>query len=360
MGVRRRIFRARIGEKCDKRWSGICYVSIYSRRSGQMLYSIGIEQMETFLGKLAFQVSPHTARRAHDVLRKMLQDAKRWAYITENPAWDAERPRPPHREMHVLSIEEASRLIREMPAPWRPLVLTALLTGCRWGELAGLLWTDADLDSRRLHVRRQIAANTTEPAAPKSRRGIRTIDLLPPVRQALLDLPQRGTLVFPGARGGSLDHHNFMHRVWSPTIRALGLRVRFHDCRHFFASLLLAWDEPLLYAAGQLGHASADITLRVYGHLIQEGRRLDREETLRRFAEAFRPGATELRPNLSQPAAEEETGRGPEPTSHLRHRRSLLVETSGFEPPTPSLRMNPRPETCDPASDPEGDEYNGA
>lgn len=49
---------------------------------------------------------------------------------------------------------------------------------------------------------RQIAANTTEPAAPKSRRGIRTIHLLPPVREALLDLPQRGMLVFPGARGG--------------------------------------------------------------------------------------------------------------------------------------------------------------
>ncbi len=150
----------------------------------QMLYSIGIEQVETFLGRLASQVSPHTARRAHDVLRKMLQDAKRWTYITENPAWGAERPRPPHREMHVLSIEEASRLIRGMPTPWRPLVLTALLTGCRWGELAGLLWTDVDLDSSRLHVRRQIAANTTEPAAPKSRRGIRTIHLLPPVREA--------------------------------------------------------------------------------------------------------------------------------------------------------------------------------
>jgi integrase len=110
--------------------------------------------------------------------------------------------------------------------------------------------------------------------------------MLEPVKQALLDMPRRERLIFLGARGGPLNHGWFHRRKWLPTVRALGSRLRFHDLRHGFASLLLAWGEPILYVSHQLGHSSAAFTLSTYAHLIQQGRKLDKEETLYRLSQA--------------------------------------------------------------------------
>ncbi len=60
-----------------------------------------------------------------------------------------------------------------------------------------------------------------------------------------------------------------------------------HDLRHAYASLLLAFGETVLYVSRQLGRGSAKLTLDTYGHLVEEGHRLDREATLRKLEEAL-------------------------------------------------------------------------
>lgn len=55
--------------------------------------------------------------------------------------------------------------------------------------------------------------------------------------------------------------------------------------RHAFASLLLVFG-TVLYVSRQLGHSSAKLTLDTYGHVVEEGHRLDREGTLRKPEEA--------------------------------------------------------------------------
>ncbi len=76
--------------------------------------------------------------------------------------------------------------------------------------------------------------------------------------------------------------------MWLPTARALGLALRVHDLRHAFASLLLSWGRNPVYVAAQMGHGSADVTLKVYGHLMREAQRLDEADTLRKIEEAYR------------------------------------------------------------------------
>ncbi len=95
-------------------------------------------------------------------------------------------------------------------------------------------------------------------------------------------------LVFPGIRGGPLNHGWFHGRVWREATRHIESSLRFHDLRHGFASLMLAWEEPILYVSQQLGHSSAAFTLSTYAHLIQQGRKLDKEETLRKLSAAAR------------------------------------------------------------------------
>jgi len=50
-------------------------------------------------------------------------------------------------------------------------------------------------------------------------------------------------------------------------------RVRFHDLRHTFASLLIAQGESLTYIRDQLGHYSIQMTVDIYGHLVPGGNR---------------------------------------------------------------------------------------
>ncbi len=50
-------------------------------------------------------------------------------------------------------------------------------------------------------------------------------------------------------------------------------RVRFHDLRHSFASLLLQQGESLAYVKDQMGHSSINVTVDIYGHLVPGGNR---------------------------------------------------------------------------------------
>jgi integrase len=54
-----------------------------------------------------------------------------------------------------------------------------------------------------------------------------------------------------------------------PTLRAAGIRaIRFHDLRHTFGAMLIAAGAPLNYVKEQMGHASIQVTVDTYGHLI--------------------------------------------------------------------------------------------
>ncbi len=94
--------------------------------------------------------------------------------------------------------------------------------------------------------------------------------MVPSVRRALQTLRQaaQGPLVFPGRRGGVLSHQD-ISEAFHETLEAAGVaRTRFHDCRHVFASLLIAAGKNVKYIATQMGHHSAAFTLDTYGHLM--------------------------------------------------------------------------------------------
>jgi integrase len=75
--------------------------------------------------------------------------------------------------------------------------------------------------------------------------------------------------VFPSSTGGVLDPDNMVKNWYLPILQTAGIRaVRFHDLRHTFGAMLIAAGAPLNYVKEQLGHASIQITVDSYGHLI--------------------------------------------------------------------------------------------
>ncbi len=141
---------------------------ILPRFGDDMIHAVTAEEGQSFISGLGKKVSSWTARRVHDVARVMFGDAQRYGYCRESVFWNLRRPETPYREMRILCVHDFCRLVKALPLRYRTFALTLGLSGMRYGEATGLQWADADLDGRRLHIRRQIVSNTTEVAKPKS------------------------------------------------------------------------------------------------------------------------------------------------------------------------------------------------
>src|SRR5207253_11273111 len=76
-------------------------------------------------------------------------------------------------------------------------------------------------------------------------------------------------LVFPSPEGSILDPDNLYHRYFRPVLTKAGLRrIRLHDLRHTFGSLLIQNGASIVYVKEQMGHSSIQVTVDTYGHLI--------------------------------------------------------------------------------------------
>lgn len=101
-------------------------------------------------------------------------------------------------------------------------------------------------------------------------------------RHRLLGRKSELGLIFSNEHGLPLDPENLIKREFHPALDRAGLRrIRFHDLRHSYASLLISQGENIKFIQSQLGHASATTTLDRYGHLIPNlendaARRLDK------------------------------------------------------------------------------------
>lgn len=195
------------------------------------------------------------------------------------------------KHLNPLTKEQVSVFLattqREFPE-YYPLLLCAFRTGMRLGELMGLAWEDIDFEGNRIEVRRSYShSNYSTPKSHKSR----LVDMSDQLRQVLLSYrstltrklsgrlpvitlpktfkPESIRLVFPNRYGEVMDGNNFRKRIFRKLIEKSDLPAfRIHDIRHTFASLLLSQGEPLNYVKEQLGHASIQTTVDVYGHII--------------------------------------------------------------------------------------------
>ncbi|OGP50030.1 MAG: hypothetical protein A2Y79_01425 [Deltaproteobacteria bacterium RBG_13_43_22] len=83
--------------------------------------------------------------------------------------------------------------------------------------------------------------------------------------------PTELDLIFPNNAGGPIDKNNLIKREFDSALKKAGIeRIRFHDLRHTYASLMIEQGENIKYIQTQLGHSSPMVTLNVYAHLMKE------------------------------------------------------------------------------------------
>src|SRR5262249_47691474 len=125
-------------------------------------------------------VGASTIRNAANMLGAALSHACRLKLIPFNPAGAVSKPKEPAREMLFLTPEQVKILLAAaQDQRCYPLLVLALATGCRQGELLALTWEDIDLQKGSLTVRRSLAQTDHgfEVKEPKTAAGRRTIAL---------------------------------------------------------------------------------------------------------------------------------------------------------------------------------------
>jgi len=264
--------------------------------------------------------------------------------VAANPAarigrYLKERGDPRFRIDPLVPYEEAVLLetVRTHYPRHYALILSAVRTGLRLGELLGLQWEDLDFESRFLEVRRSLqeGGRVEIPKNGKIRRVDMSLQLAAELRALRAKRREEALAkgwgvvpdwVFCNEEGKPIWKSNLERRVFHKALAKGGLRrIRFHDLRHTFASRLLQNGESVVYVKDQLGHHSIKVTVDVYGHLV--------------------PGA-----NKAAVDRLDETGRNPcatvqeeGATADAVTPRKAMVELRGLEPLTPRL-----PALCSP------------
>lgn len=219
--------------------------------------------------------APGSVRNEVGFLAVVMKYAERWGYSVGNPARGAGLPKAKRPEISVLSAAQARSLIAATPERYRCLIATALLTGMRAGELAGLMERDIDFGHHVIRIQRSAWRGSL--TTPKTEHSYRSIDM-PPTLERMLEewldssLRDKGSgLVFPNKWGGVQNMSNVRENVLVPALARAGLpRLRFHDLRHTYAAILIANGESLKYVQEMMGHSSIKITADTYGHLLAE------------------------------------------------------------------------------------------
>lgn len=223
-------------------------------------------------------VSPRMRQFIHAVLHRAMEQAVKWQLIARNPCAAVERPRVPRKEFRVLDADEARRLLEAAKGDrLEALLVLALTTGMRQGELLGLQWEDVDLKNGTIYVRRTLLEvdgrlTTGETKSGRNRR----LDLPEIAVEALREHRKRmmaeghpGPWVFCDTKGGPIRKNNLIRRWFKPLLEKAGLpEIRFHDLRHTAATLLLTLGVHPKVVQERLGHSQISVTLDTYSHVL--------------------------------------------------------------------------------------------
>jgi integrase len=239
------------------------------------------------------ELARSTIRNALSVLRGIFNQASEDGLLESNPAARLGRftraAKTSEAKGLALTPEEVETFLdaaSQICPEYHPLFLTAVRAGLRRGELVALQYGDIefgknDNDSNRFilvqhnYVRRE---HTTT----KSRKS-RRVDMSRELRRTLIEMRDTRLkaanfegktdisrdLVFPSPDGSILDPDNLYHRYFVPVLAKSKIRkIRLHDLRHTFGSLLIQKGASIVYVKEQMGHSSIQVTVDTYGHLI--------------------------------------------------------------------------------------------
>jgi integrase len=222
------------------------------------------EDAEKYKAKRSRLVRPGTVNRELGLFKHMMAQALELKLIVDNPFRGLRNLKVPKRDERVLAPDEETRLLaaceRVRARHLRRVVVLALNTGLRRGELLSLEWSRVDLKQRTIRI-----------LNAKSDAGDRIIPMNAAVHALLSDLAKTSIppLVFPSNRKPG-EKFLDLKKGFSKAVKLAGIpHIRFHDLRHSFATRLVQAGADLITVQHLLGHSNITMTAR-YTHALAD------------------------------------------------------------------------------------------
>jgi integrase len=228
---------------------------------GRYLYDIMAQDIEKYKAERANdiigkdkKIAPATVNRELATLKTMFSKAVAWGKLKDNPAKSVQFLREPEGRVRYLEKEEIVKLLAKCSVRLRPIVIVALNTGMRRGEILGLKWHDVDFQ------RDIISLFDTKNGES------RKIPMNAQVRTALIKVRKHpeSQYIFYNRKGEPV--HDIRKSFFTALTKAGIINFRFHDLRHTFASQLVMAGIDINTTRELLGHKDIRMTLR-YSHL---------------------------------------------------------------------------------------------
>ena len=235
-------------------------------------------------------LSPASVHRVHEILSSIFSNALRWDLVPYNPCTKVVQPKYRSTKMTCYDEETSKKLINALlqkaPIKYKCLVILAILTGFRRGELVGLHWNDIDFKNHKISVKRSayyLSGQPTSEKKPKTDLSTRTIavpsicfDLLKQwrceqskIKLALGKSWKGSENIFTTDYGGIMNPATGPKWFSSFLVKNNFPHIRFHDLRHTFATLLISSNVDVKTVSHKLGHASTNTTLKFYVHDLE-------------------------------------------------------------------------------------------
>ena len=227
---------------------------------GKTIQDIGPEFVERYKAKRKTEVSPATVNRDLAFLKTMFNKAVEWGRLESSPVANVKKFKEPSYKERILNASEMVKLLDAANNHLKPIILLALNSGMRRGEILSLKWENVDLSKRYIHIE--------DSKSGKSR----DVPMNGLVVEALSAIPQNSGYVFPSPRtGGPIEDIKTAFKTACKKAEVKGLR--FHDLRHTAATRMVETGTNLAAVSKILGHSSIQMTMR-YAHPTPENMRL--------------------------------------------------------------------------------------
>jgi integrase len=237
-------------------------VPFFGKMPIEKITTQSIEQYKALTHKSG--ISPKSINNRLIVLSKCIKTAYEWLELAGVPPKVVLLKCPPPKTDY-LSPDECELLTSHANGVIKELIVTALRTGMRQGELKGLQWSSIDWQHRSLTVRHSRNDYTKQLESPKSNRE-RHIPMDVDIYTMLFNHKKSTGYVFTDVNNKPLKG-KYLEEHLNAVCKEAGLRkIGWHTLRHTFASQLATMGVPLNAVQAPLGHSNITTTMR-YAHL---------------------------------------------------------------------------------------------
>lgn len=222
------------------------------------------------LQKAISQESTHlSAKSVHNIsglLSKVLKEYRK------DFRYDVALPKLKKKDIYIPTEEEVKTLLAYVESNGEKVYVPILLATCfglRRSEICGLKWKNVNFEEHTLKIEQALVTGKNRKRyekGPKTYAGYRTLPMPERLEKALIKAKEENSGEYVTTMTGAAIYNRFKR-----CLKELGIpHFRFHDLRHYNASIMLAMNIPNKYAAARMGHSTEDMLKKVYQHIMEK------------------------------------------------------------------------------------------